>query len=140
MVSGVVNSVDSHGVDTEVLEPLNVSVANLGVSQRVNDLGRSTGLVVDTLDVESLVAHEEGVALDLNGVESSRGRGGQSSSNGESGEFHSRSVEALLWKKERKREQQLAPTIYLYMHMYMVRLVGALRATHLFCQDTNIPI
>lgn len=59
MVGAVVDSVDADGVDTELLELLNVALAARLVGNGVLCIGSATGLVVNTTDVETLVASKE---------------------------------------------------------------------------------
>jgi hypothetical protein len=59
VVGAVVDSVDADGVDTELLELLNVALAASLVSDGVLRIGSATGLVVNTTDVETLVASKE---------------------------------------------------------------------------------
>lgn len=67
VVLGVVDRVHTDGVEAQVLELLDITLAASSISDRVCKLGGATGLVVDTADVEAVVALEEGVALDSNG-------------------------------------------------------------------------
>jgi hypothetical protein len=59
VVTLVVDSVDTDNVDAELLEVLDITLADLGVGQRILVGGGTTGLVVDTSEVESLVASPE---------------------------------------------------------------------------------
>lgn len=59
MVSSVVNSVDSNGVEAKLLEVLNVSLAAIGIGNGVCDIRRATRLIVDTSNVKSFAAGEE---------------------------------------------------------------------------------
>jgi hypothetical protein len=59
VVGAVVDSVDADGVDAELLELLNVALAASLVGNGVLRIGGATGLVVDTADVETLVASKE---------------------------------------------------------------------------------
>jgi len=59
VVGAVVDSVDADGVDAELLELLNVALAASLVGDGVLCVGGATGLVVDTADVETLVASKE---------------------------------------------------------------------------------
>lgn len=59
MVGAVVDSVDTDGVDTELLELLNVALAASLVSDGVLRIGSATRLVVNTTNVETLVASKE---------------------------------------------------------------------------------
>lgn len=59
VVLGVVDNVDTDGVDAEILEVLDVTLANAGVGERVDSLGVATGLVVDTAEEEALVVGVE---------------------------------------------------------------------------------
>lgn len=59
MVGAVVDSVDADSVDAEVLELLNVALAASLVGDGVLCIGSATGLVVNTADVETLVASKE---------------------------------------------------------------------------------
>jgi energy-converting hydrogenase Eha subunit E len=54
VVLGVVDRVDTDGVDTEVDELLNVALAAFGVSNGVLVCGRTAWLVVDAADVEAV--------------------------------------------------------------------------------------
>jgi len=67
MVLGVVDRVHTDGVETEVLELLDVALAAIGISDGIGELGGATGLVVNTTDVETVVALEKGIALDGDG-------------------------------------------------------------------------
>ena len=78
MAGSVVDSVDTNGVDAELLEVLDVSHAAILVGKRVLCVRRATGLVVDTANVEAVVASEEGVALDGDGGETARRSAGSS--------------------------------------------------------------
>lgn len=59
VVTLVVDSVDTDNVDAKLLEVLDITLADLGVGQRILVGGGTTGLVVDTSEVESLVASPE---------------------------------------------------------------------------------
>lgn len=59
MVGGVVDGVDSHGVNAELLEVANITLAAGFIGNGVDDLGGSSGLVVNTTDVETVVSGEE---------------------------------------------------------------------------------
>jgi hypothetical protein len=59
VVGAVVDSVDTDGVDTELLELLNVALAASLVSDGVLRIGSATRLVVNTTNVETLVASKE---------------------------------------------------------------------------------
>jgi hypothetical protein len=59
MISSVVDRIDSDGIDAQLLEFLEISLASLCVSDRVNNVGRSTRLVVNTTDVEALISSKE---------------------------------------------------------------------------------
>jgi hypothetical protein len=59
VVTLVVDSVDTDNVDAELLEVLDITLADLGVGQRILVGGGTTGLVVNTSEVESLVASPE---------------------------------------------------------------------------------
>jgi hypothetical protein len=59
VVGAVVDSVDTDGVDTEFLELLNVALAASLVSDGVLRIGSATRLVVNTTNVETLVASKE---------------------------------------------------------------------------------
>ena len=56
---GVVDSVDTDGVDAQVLEVLDVTLTDAGVGKRVLVGGRTTGLVVDTTEKEAVLAGVE---------------------------------------------------------------------------------
>jgi hypothetical protein len=59
VVGAVVDSVDTDGVDAELLELLNVALAASLIGDGVLCIGGAAGLVVDTADVETLVASKE---------------------------------------------------------------------------------
>jgi hypothetical protein len=59
MICSVINSVDANGVDAQFLKFWNVSVAAIFICNRVGDLGGSAWLVVETTNVETVVAGEE---------------------------------------------------------------------------------
>lgn len=59
VVLGVVDGVDTDGVDAKLLELGNVTAADGGIGQGVDVLGRTTGLVVNTTDVETVAAGPE---------------------------------------------------------------------------------
>lgn len=59
MVGRVVNRVDADGVDAELLELGNVTLAARGIGNRVLSIGCAAWLVVDTADVETLIASKE---------------------------------------------------------------------------------
>lgn len=66
MVGGVVDRVDTDGVDSQLLELGNVSLASGGVCDGVFGAGRASGLVIDTTDVEALIASEESCCVLVN--------------------------------------------------------------------------
>lgn len=74
MVGGVVDSVDTNSVDSQLLELFNVALADGGVCDGVRGITAATGLVVDSADVEAVVAGKEGIALDGDGGQASRAR------------------------------------------------------------------
>jgi hypothetical protein len=62
VVLAVVDGIDTHSVDSQLLEVLHISLASLDVCQWVCTvccIRRTAGLIVDALDVESLIASEE---------------------------------------------------------------------------------
>lgn len=59
VVGGVVDSVDTDGVDAQLLELYNITLAGCGIRDRIDQVGGATGLVVYTTHVESAVAIEE---------------------------------------------------------------------------------
>jgi hypothetical protein len=59
VVRSVVNGVHTDGVDTKALELLDVALAASSVGDGVLSIRCATWLVVDTADVETLVASEE---------------------------------------------------------------------------------
>lgn len=59
VIGSVVDCVDTDGVDAELLELCNVSCAGGFICDRVNELGRSSRLVVDSADIESAGSLEE---------------------------------------------------------------------------------
>jgi len=69
MVLGVVGRVDADDIDTELLKLLDVLKADLWVGERVDVSAGATGLVVKAADVEALVALEEGIAFDGDGLD-----------------------------------------------------------------------
>ena len=70
MVLTVVHSVDTDDVGSQLLELSDITLADNIVGEGVLCVGSSTGLVIDTTDVEALGALEEGVTLDGDGLES----------------------------------------------------------------------
>lgn len=67
VVLGVIDRVHTDGVQAQFLEVLDVTLATIGISNRIAEVGRTTGLVVDTTHVEAVAALEEGVTLDSDG-------------------------------------------------------------------------
>lgn len=67
VVLGVVDGVHTDGVEAEVLELLDVTLAAIGIGDGIGELGGAAGLVVNTADIETVVALEEGIALDGDG-------------------------------------------------------------------------
>jgi len=63
VVSGVVDGVNTDSVDPQFLKLYNISRAGGGISNRIDQVGGSTGLVVNTTDVESSIALEEGYGM-----------------------------------------------------------------------------
>lgn len=59
MVSRVVDSVDSDGVESELREVLDISLAASCICNGVGNVGGATRLVIDTSNVESVAASEE---------------------------------------------------------------------------------
>jgi hypothetical protein len=59
VVCGVVDGVDSDGVDAQLLEIFNVTSAARRVGNGISNIGRTTRLIVDTTDIESIVSGEE---------------------------------------------------------------------------------
>ena len=64
MVCGVINSVDTNGVDAQFFEFWNVSIATLRVCDGIGNLGGSTWLVVEAADVETVTAGKESYGED----------------------------------------------------------------------------
>jgi hypothetical protein len=60
VVGGVVDSVDTDGVDAQLLELGNITLAAVDIGDGVCELGAATGLVVDATDVETVASLEEG--------------------------------------------------------------------------------
>lgn len=60
MVGGVVHSVHTDGVDAQLLELLDIALAAVDVGNGILCIGGAAGLVVNTADVEALVAGPEG--------------------------------------------------------------------------------
>ena len=71
VVGGVVDGVDTDGVDAELLEVLDVTLTRGRVGQRVVELARAAGLVVEAPHVEAVLGalDEKGIALDFDRVE-----------------------------------------------------------------------
>ena len=67
VVLGVVNRVNTDGVQAEILELLDVALAPITIGDGVSQVGGTARLVVDTTDIEALVSLEESVALDGDG-------------------------------------------------------------------------
>jgi len=65
VVCAVVDSVDTDSVDTELLELLNVALAACLVGNGVLGVRSTAGLVVDTADVETLIASKESCMLSV---------------------------------------------------------------------------
>jgi len=59
MLSCVVDSVDSDGVESELLKILNISLAAIYICDGVGNVGGATRLVIDTSNVESVAAGKE---------------------------------------------------------------------------------
>lgn len=59
VVKSVVDSVYSNGVDSKILESGDIALANLGIGEGILVGRRTTGLVVNTSDVEAGVASPE---------------------------------------------------------------------------------
>jgi hypothetical protein len=59
VVCGVVHSVDSDGVDAQLLEFHDISLASSGVSDGVSDIRRSSRLVINASDVETAASGKE---------------------------------------------------------------------------------
>jgi hypothetical protein len=64
VVDGVIDSIDTDGIDTELFEVRDNFLANLTRAERVGLVGRTTRLEINTTDVEPLVALVECVSLD----------------------------------------------------------------------------
>ena len=65
MVGGVVYGVHADSVDAQLLELLDIALAAVDVGNGVLSLRGATGLVVDTADVEAVLAGPEGCNLML---------------------------------------------------------------------------
>ena len=59
MVGGVVDSVHTNGVDAQLGEFLDVSVAARFISNGISNVRGATRLVIDTTDVESVAIGKE---------------------------------------------------------------------------------
>jgi len=59
MVQGAVNTVDTNSVDSKLLEVLEIACAVSQVSDGILDVGRTAWLVIDSSDIEALIASEE---------------------------------------------------------------------------------
>jgi hypothetical protein len=55
----VVDSVDTDGIDAQLLELDDISLTAVGIGNGVSQVGGATGLIVDATDIESVVACEE---------------------------------------------------------------------------------
>ena len=64
MVTRVVDSIDTDGVDSELFEHLNVGREGFSVEEGVLSISSSTGLVSNTTDKETLVSSHESIAVD----------------------------------------------------------------------------
>ena len=60
MVGRVVDSVDTDGIDAQLLKFCNVSLAASLIGNGISQIGRATRLVVDASNIEAVVAGEEG--------------------------------------------------------------------------------
>jgi hypothetical protein len=60
VILGVVDGVDTNGVDSEVGKVGNVTLADVGISEGIRVSSGATGLVVDSTQVEALLAGPEG--------------------------------------------------------------------------------
>lgn len=65
MVGGVVDGVHADGVDAQLLELLNIALAAIDVGNGVLSIRGAAGLVVNTTNVETLVAGPEGCNFEL---------------------------------------------------------------------------
>lgn len=59
MIGLVVDGVNANNVDAELLEVLDITLADLGIGQRILVSGSTTRLVVDTSEVKALVTSPE---------------------------------------------------------------------------------
>lgn len=59
VIDRVVNTVDSNGIDTQLLEIRDISRAAHRVRDRVTELRRTAGLIINTANVEAFVPLEE---------------------------------------------------------------------------------
>lgn len=82
VVLRVVDRVDTDGVQTELLELGNVTLATIGISDGVSQVRGATGLVVDTANIETVISLEEGIALDGDGSDVRTGLDGGCCQNG----------------------------------------------------------
>ena len=69
MLSSVVNGVDSDSVDAQLLEFRDISLATVGIGDRISDVGGATGLIVDATNVESVISGKESYVSVSNFVE-----------------------------------------------------------------------
>ena len=117
VVGGVVDGVNTDGVQAELLEVLDVALATVGIGDGIGELGGTTGLVVHTTDVEAVIALEEGVTLDSDGsditvagleVGSGTENGGGAESDGRShggdGTLH---ICGEMWESRGKNERRV---------------------------------
>jgi hypothetical protein len=65
VVGSVVDGVDADSVDTKLLELCNVALAAISISDGVFGRRRASGLVIDTADVETLIASKESYTVSV---------------------------------------------------------------------------
>lgn len=81
VVGCVVDCVHANGVDAELLEVHDITRASCLISKRVDEVGRTSRLVINTTDIEAIASGKERVALDCDGGKTSRRRAGSTSLN-----------------------------------------------------------
>lgn len=92
VILGVVDRVDTDGVDAQFLELGDIALAAVDIGDGVREIGGTARLVVKTANVEALVAFEESVAFDGNrgdivaGLEGGSGQGRGDKRGGRSGQ------------------------------------------------------
>jgi len=66
----IIDGVNTNGIYAQLLEVYDIALATSSVGDGVLCVGRAAWLIVDSADVETLLASEESIALDSNGGDS----------------------------------------------------------------------